>query len=288
VELLNPESSSAEVMTPSSGAEADIEDGEKEDIKPTPAAKKFAEIAFGDYRTSLQFVSENRSILTKRDSDALLFEAFNNQLDGKEKLAKQCVHQSLLLQYCQQLGKDGVGLCFKRMIAKDHKAYKLFIDDVNSTYEKLKQSAAKIRKDREESANAQDVEQIQLYATDPNTKLTIRVPPPIPSDLGAVSDQQLVTEEHIAARRLFESFPPTFQRALESGELDEVNKALGKMRVEEAEEVVQKLGEGGILNLEEGVIDATTEEGQKVVAEIERTGQVPQTALGHSEHPPGD
>jgi len=51
----------------------------------------------------------------------------------KPSMAKQCVHQSLLLQYCQQLGKDGVGIFFNRIMSKEHKAYKLFIDDVNST-----------------------------------------------------------------------------------------------------------------------------------------------------------
>jgi cell division cycle protein 37 len=65
------------------------------------------------------------------------------------------------------------------------------------------------------------------------------------------------------------------QRALESGKLDEVNRVLGKMSVSEAEEVVAKLGEGGMLSLEEGVVDATTEEGKKIVEEIERTGRMP-------------
>jgi len=59
------------------------------------------------------------------------------------------------------------------------------------------------------------------------------------------------------------------QRALESGELEEVNKVLGKMSVEEAEEVVERLGEGGMLSLEEGVIDGTTEEGREKLKELE-------------------
>ena len=62
---------------------------------------------------------------------------------------------------------------------------------------------------------------------------------------------------------------------MESGKLDEVNKVLAKMSVEEAEEVVGKLSEGGMLSLEEGVIDATTEEGKKAMKEIEKTGRMP-------------
>lgn len=77
------------------------------------------------------------------------------------------------------------------------------------------------------------------------------------------------------ARRIFEAFPPGLQRALETGTLDEVNKVLGKMSVGEAEEVVEQLGMGGMLSIEEGVIDATTEEGKAKVKEIEQTGKYP-------------
>lgn len=42
--------------------------------------------------------------------------AFTAQSDGKPKYAKQCVHQSLLLQYCDKLGKDGVAVFFKRYV----------------------------------------------------------------------------------------------------------------------------------------------------------------------------
>ena len=73
----------------------------------------------------------------------------------------------------------------------------------------------------------------------------------------------------IAAREIFDRFPPGLQRALESGSLDKVNEVLGKMSVEEAEEVVEQLGEGGMLSLEQGVIDGTTEEGREKLKELE-------------------
>lgn len=41
------------------------------------------------------------------------------------------------------------------------------------------------------------------------------------------------------------------------------------MSVEEAEEVVEQLGDGGMLSLEEGVIDGTTEEGREKLKELE-------------------
>lgn len=42
------------------------------------------------------------------------------------------------------------------------------------------------------------------------------------------------------------------------------------MSVSEAEEVVEQLGEGGMLSLEEGVIDGTTEEGREKFERLER------------------
>lgn len=116
---------------------------------------------------------------------------------------------------------------------------------------------------------------------DPGTSINITIPPPL-------SDAQ--SDEEKASRTVFESFPPGLQRALESKSLDEVNKVLGKMSVDEAEEVVGKLSEGGMLSVEEGVIDATTEEGQKAVREIEQAGRMQKGPEGEqlSEDPPLD
>src|SRR5262249_7393329 len=137
----------------SSGFDADIEDGPNPEdatltgdvegsIRATKTAKEFAKISVGDYRSCLQFISEHPDILTERDSDGLLVEAFDQQLASHDKYAKQCVHQALLIQYCQQLGRDGVGLFFKRITTSGHQAQKLFVDDVNTTYAKIKERAA--------------------------------------------------------------------------------------------------------------------------------------------------
>lgn len=101
---------------------------------------------------------------------------------------------------------------------------------------------------------------------DPNTKINISIPP-----------ANSTVSEEIEARKIFDNFPPSLRRALESESLDQVNKVLGKMSVEEAEDIVQKLGEGGMLNLEEGIVDATTEEGRKKLEEIEAEGKKEKT-----------
>lgn len=45
------------------------------------------------------------------------------------------------------------------------------------------------------------------------------------------------------------------------------------MSVPEAEDVVEKLSQGGMLSLEEGIVDATTEEGKKKLEELEAEGR---------------
>ena len=285
VELLNPGSRPAAHRTDtgqSSGADADIEAGSAltpaddaadndDDVEASPLAKSFAKIPRGDWSSCLSFLSSNPNILAEKETDGLLVEAFNAELDGKPKHALQCVHQGLLLQYCRQLGgRDGVALFFKRIQTKDHQAGKLFNDDVDSTYARIRTRAAEIKKEREENAGKEGVEQIQLHAVDPGTTINIRVPPKEPE-----SEEEEARNFEIQARQIFEAFPPGLQRALESGSLDEVNKVLGKMSVDEAEEVVGKLSEGGMLSLEEGVVDATTEEGKKVMEEIEKTHKMP-------------
>ncbi|KIW15694.1 hypothetical protein PV08_05744 [Exophiala spinifera] len=252
----------------SSGAEADVEDGalqqhEDEDegedessFKLSPEGKQFAKIKLGDYRACLQFISEHPEIVNEQTQDGLMIEAFNAQMKGQDEYAKGCVHQSLLIQYCRQLGRDGVGVFFKRITTKGHQAQQVFTKDLAETYERIKTRAAELSK--EEGTDPAGVEQIQLHAVEPGTEIHINVP--------QAGSEDPVEQQ---SREIFERFPPGLQRALESGSLDEVNVVLGKMSVDEAEEIVELLGQGGMLSLQEGVIDATNEEGQKRLKEIE-------------------
>ena len=126
VEVLNPGSARHSLNRPdsegqASGADADVDEpvaktDDDEDVELTAFARKFGQIKIGDYKGCLQFISENREVLDEKNQDGLLMEAFNAGLKGNLPYAKQCVHQALLLQYCRTLGKDGVGMFFKRYV----------------------------------------------------------------------------------------------------------------------------------------------------------------------------
>lgn len=271
VEVLNPQALD-KTTSRDSGADADVdepivsapaagESSDDEDHHATDIGKKFARIKMGDYRACVNFIGEHPEVIAERETDGLLIMAFDAELAGKSSVAQQCVHQALLLQYCRTLGRDGVGLFFKRITTPGHQAQKVFMDDVKDTYLRIHKRAKEILKEREKEEEAGGVEQIQLHAVEPGTEIKIFVPP---KELLKSAD-----EEERRSREIFEAFPPGLQRALESASLDEVNKVLGKMSVDEAEEVVGQLSEGGMLSLGEQIIDTTTPEGQAELKRLE-------------------
>lgn len=230
VELLNPN------YTPKGPtASNDADDDDDEDVTASPAATQFSKIKPNSYRESLEYLSKHPEILTEKDTDGILVLAFDAQLEGKDEYARNCVHQALLIQYCRALGRDGVALFFKRITTPGHQAQGVFFKDVQDTYLRIKTRAREINLERAKEAaegGPAGVEQIQLHAVEPGTVINITIPP-------AGSDDPDVKQ----GREIFEGFKPDMRKALETGKLDAVNKVLGKMSVEEAEDVVAKLSE---------------------------------------------
>ncbi len=231
VELLNPNFSLSkpDESTAASSAAADDDD----ELEASPDARKFAQIKKSDYRESNSFITTHPHILTEKETDGILVLAFDAQLDGKDDFAQQCVHQALLLQYCRALGRDGVAMFFKRITTPGHQAQEVFYKDVRETYQRIKNRAREINAQRAaEGASAGGVEQIQLHAVEPGTEIKIRIPSENSKD-----------EEEKRGRHIFDGFSDEMKKALESGSLDKVNEVLGKMKVEDAEELVGLFGE---------------------------------------------
>lgn len=116
-ETLNPKGVTAashnqpEAASSSSNSPADEYD---ELPELTPSLVQFSHLPVRGYEQSWEFIKAHRDVYVPGASDALLVAAFRAQSDGDGKWALQCIHQSLLLQYCEKLGKDGPSLFFRK------------------------------------------------------------------------------------------------------------------------------------------------------------------------------
>ncbi|WVO23863.1 uncharacterized protein IAS62_005220 [Cryptococcus decagattii] len=262
IEVLNPKASSS--AAPLAPATEDTDD--EEDFGPlSPAGRAFAQIPLGEFEKSYEFIKSDSSVLSSSTHDSLLAEAFDAERRGDKSLAMRCVHQSLLVNYCRQLGKDGVGLFFQKMIQKNPKSITMFNEDFQRTYNRIATRTREILAEEAAAGPSGEREQIQLVATDPNMTIAFNIPDgPPPEDLRLEGEgvEELDVEQVRAWLQrkweIFKGFPPQFQDALRTENLDKVNKVLGNMTVSEAEKIVELLQEGGMLSFsEKGVRDMT-------------------------------
>ncbi|KAF5382759.1 hypothetical protein D9615_002899 [Tricholomella constricta] len=256
-EVLNPKATAAKVD--------DNEDESEDESLPelTPSLEAFSKIPVRAYEKSFEFIQAHRDVVVPGASDALLVAAFRAQSAGKAKYAKQCVHQSLLLQYCDKLGKDGVRVFFRKMISADARAESVFVNDMEGTYQHL---VERVNVSLKEQAESSGQEQIQLVPENPNQTISFNVPdgpPPAELQLEGPNMEGVDIEEVRKALQfrwdVFEAFPEDLQEALKKNELDAVNKVLGEMSVDIAEAVVQQLDMAGILSFADGGIRDETD-----------------------------
>lgn len=143
IETLNP--SSAQLSSnPSSHGPRKADDSDDEDDMPTitPVMKNFAslpsalepiplstdkfppgfnpakQLKLDAFDKMFQYLGSHKELLRPDygTSDALLVQAFEAQMAGQKSLARMCTEKALLIQYCNQLGKDGVSLFFQRYV----------------------------------------------------------------------------------------------------------------------------------------------------------------------------
>nr|ODO00976.1 cell division cycle protein 37 [Cryptococcus depauperatus CBS 7855] len=263
IEVLNPQaSSSLPLIQPSVAAE---ETNDEEEFGPlTASGKAFAQIPLGEFQKSYEFIQNDSSVLSSSTHDSLLAEAFDAERRNDKELAMRCVHQSLLISYCRQLGKDGVGLFFQKMIQNNPKSIKMFNEDFQRTYGRISSRTKEILAE-EATQGSGERETIQLVATDPNMTIAFNLPDgPPPEELrleGEGAEELDVEQVRAFLQRkwqIFEAFPEEFRKALKTENLDKVNKVLGDLSLEEAEAIVGLLQEGGMLSFsEKGVRDMT-------------------------------
>lgn len=116
VETLNPQAKLNPIGSPKDANDADDEqdddDDDEQDIEMSPEATAFSKIR--GFEDSYKYLKNHMDIINEKTSDSILGNAFTAQLKGEEAYAKNCVIQSLMIQYAGQLGKDGLNVFFSR------------------------------------------------------------------------------------------------------------------------------------------------------------------------------
>lgn len=158
------------------------------------------------------------------------------------------------------------------MVAGDPRASFIFEKDVEDTYAHL---VERVRITKAEEAST-PTEQIQLVPENPSQSITFNVPdgpPPEKLEFEGPGLENVDIEDVRKALQarwdIFSSFKPNLREALKKQSLDEVNKVLGDMKVDVAEEVVRLLDMGGILNFSDSGLRDETGQGNDADSEDE-------------------
>ena len=93
------------------------QDDEEADYITYPPAEQFSKLS--GFQDSFSYLGKHSELACQKYSDQILAEAFRLEMKGQSKEAKNCVHQSLVLQYCGLLGQDGIAMFFKRCVIFD-------------------------------------------------------------------------------------------------------------------------------------------------------------------------
>ena len=249
IEVLNNPSTSINEPSPSSTNTYNDDD----DLPQlTPSMETLSKVSLRDFDGLVNILSKDKALLNERTTDALFVEAFNKGMKGDQLNSKQCVQAGLFIQYCNKLGKDGVSLFLQRM-STSKEAHNVFNNDVNDTSNRIIERSTVLANSND---NKEEKEQIQLMAENDSTTITFDVPQgPPPENITLEGDEDLqkldvnVVKEWLNKRwEIFKSFDEDFKKALESNDLTKVNEYLGKLNVNDAEVLVRKLDEAGILN----------------------------------------
>lgn len=142
------------------------------------------------------------------------------------------------------------------MAMPDGRAATVFFNDVLSTFARIHTRSRELSTSNEGgTGSGEGVEQIQLVAEDPSTIIGFEVPdgpPPEHIELEGEGSENMDVDKvrEFLQRRwdIFTSFDEDLQEALRTKELEKVNKVLGKMQCDKAENVVAQLDEAGILS----------------------------------------
>ncbi|KAJ1833009.1 hsp90 co-chaperone Cdc37 [Coemansia sp. RSA 2711] len=248
-EVLNPGSVGKFDQPAAANEDDDIDTSEIDDngeLRIDDDAKKFASIT--NMSDSMDFILKHLSIVTEEKSNQIMGHAFTHELAGRKSLAKQYVHQGLILTYILELGSSsGVNMFFSRIGVKGSQAQMMFEKDVDARYKHIEGRCKVIKSESEQSGEA-EVESIQLQTDSPDAQISISVP----DESNADEDPERL--------ELFKQLPEAFQSALKMGTIDALNEALATIPGPEAERILEICGKGQFLKIDDEIVVDPNEE----------------------------
>lgn len=227
------------LVTQSDGEE--IEKALLDALELMPETDKFGTIDPKNLAESADYLIKHTKICTEKQKDALIMLAFDAQLEGDTNKAKQIVHQSLLLQYVAQIkgnntSRDDTIRAIKLLFTKfqnDEKVKGFFNEEYANTVNHIIERCKVIEQEQANNASNDEEALIQLRALDENTTLTVNIP-----------------EEGTKEYEVFSSkLPAEFQSAIRTQSLDEVNKEFAKLKVKDAEKILEIFNECGVIGI---------------------------------------
>lgn len=221
-------------------ADTESSDEEDEEVYIThPRVKEFSELTKTE--DSFKFISEHPFIMNKAQKydDQVLAEGFSLEMKGESKKARNCVHQALMIQYCQVLGPDGVNLFFQRLANPSHKARETFLKDVADTYKRIADRVKVLKQEEKEKEMEEKRQGEARVAAALQEDGTYKLP--------------AETEEEKERAKVFDSLPQALQVALLKQDVDEINEFLATATKSEAEKYLKEASSVGLLSLADEV-----------------------------------
>lgn len=196
------------------------------------------------------YILEHPFIACTHQKDALLMKAFDYQLNGEESKAADIISKGMLLQFCADLLENPpyphmpmdtrlnyVKQLFGQLEQDNTPGRIAYEQECTRMVEHVKTRCKIIKEEQEQERGGEEeeelVEQIQLRSVDPNSELVVTVP-------------NEGTEEY----KVYEGLPEKMKAALSTGSLDEVNKVFATLPVEEAEDLLEKFNECGVIGVQ--------------------------------------
>lgn len=214
-----------------------------DDLILLPETQEFGDIPADKLRQLAEFMISHPEICVEQQKDALIMLAFDVQLEGRTKETRRIVHQSLLIQYVAQLAGNtvkanpdatvrAVKLFFSKL-EEPGPARTGFFQDVDNTVKHIETRCKIIEQEQLDKEAGEEEQLIQLKALDEGTELTVNLP------------EEGTKEYEIFSTKL----PQGFQDAIRAQLLDKVNEEFAKLKVEDAEKVLDIFNECGVIGV---------------------------------------